>query len=184
MKLDLKCAFFQIPIEPGLFVFRKGTELFTLNRLPMGSSVSVMVAQHLSEQVAERILHNLFANKATSGGEFAVFVDDIFVSFDPICSDVAERIRSAVQKTARDLSVTFKICQVCCVGGTSLLAEPSLVSTTTESSGHQGAQKRHADGKFQSEVETLDVLGLVFHPGSRRLWLNDAFKQKLTAFGI
>ena len=33
VKVDLKCAFFQIPLEQGIFVFRKGKELYTLNRL-------------------------------------------------------------------------------------------------------------------------------------------------------
>ena len=181
VKLDLKCAFFQIPIEPGLFVFRKGAELYTLNRLPMGSSVSVMIAQHLSEQVAGRILHHLVADKATSKGEFNVFVDDIFVSFDPICGDVNETIRSAVQKTARDLQVTFKFCQVY-VGGTCLGAEPASVSTTVGPPGHQGAIERLMDGQFLTRVETLDVLGVVFRPETREIRLKDEFKSKLSNF--
>jgi len=88
----------------------------------MGSSVSVMIAQYLSERVAERILSHLISSRAALSGEFNVFVDDIFVSWDPICSDVAvidEQVRLAAQSTAQELNVTFKFCQIY-VAGTSL----------------------------------------------------------------
>ena len=84
----------------------------------MGSSVSVMIAQYLSEKVAERILSHLISSRAALSGEFSVFVDDIFISWDPICSDVDvdELIDWAVRTTASQLNVTFKFCQIYIVG--------------------------------------------------------------------
>ena len=171
LKLDLQCAFFQIPIDPGLFVFRKGTELFTLTRLPMGSSVSVAIAQHLSERVAERILSHLIADRAASGGSCNVFVDDIFVSFDPTCSDVDDYVKRAVQATARELSVAFKFCHTY-VGG--------VIQTNTFVGGPEAYEQLSGDEIFK-RVETLDVLGVVFRPETRQLRLKDEFCDKLSS---
>ena len=187
IKLDLKCAFFQIGISPGLFVFKRGVNLFTLTRLPMGSSVSVMIAQHLSLQVADRILGYLRQVSAAVCGEFNVFVDDIFVSFDPVCDDtmIEKLVLEAVQRTEADLGVTFKFCHIY-VGGTSLMAtsadEENLPPRPPE---HRNASERCAapplEEPFFKLVESLEVLGVVFQPRTGGIRLKDAFKLKLSA---
>ena len=48
IKLDLKCAFFQVPIEAGIFCFRYEGRTYSLTRLPMGASISVLIAQTFS----------------------------------------------------------------------------------------------------------------------------------------
>lgn len=112
LKIDLKCAFFQIPIEEGLFGFKKGSRYYTLTRLPMGSSVSVIVAQALSTRVAEGLVHYL--SHVSTNSAFACFVDDIFVSFDSSASqgDLVKAVYTAMRSVAIDMNVTFKMAQL------------------------------------------------------------------------
>lgn len=112
LKIDLKCAFFQIPVERGLFCFRKGVEIFTLTRLPMGASVSVLVAQALSTMVA----HDLGVRLAKElGGEKTLttfaFVDDIFISLTPtvLVCDLERIINQASMKCSQRFNVSLKI---------------------------------------------------------------------------
>jgi len=155
----------------------------------MGSSVSVMIAQYLSERVAERILSHLISSRAALSGEFSVFVDDIFISWEPICSDVDvdELIDWAVRTTASELNVTFKFCQIYIVGTSPMvnclgdaLAMTRPLTRTPEAL-RQLTGSRGSNSYRLSRIETIDVLGVVFHPGTGGICLKDDFKTKLSS---
>ena len=188
VKLDLKCAFFQIPIESGMFVFKKGDKLYSLNRLPMGSSVSVMVAQYLSEQVAECIIKHLRTAGVVTRAEANVYVDDIFVSFDPRSEvDVQSEVQEAIARTRDELHVTFKICQIYMPAGTGTLHDQSCPggAKTTGTWGSRQAASKLVDENgvsIATMIETLEVLGVVYEPQTRLVKLKDEFQSKILSF--
>ena len=112
VKIDLKCAFFQIKIQEGLFVFRKGGKLYTLTRLPMGASISVLVAQTLSLMVASEFTKRLGVSNGDARSN--AFVDDIFCSFNPSSSMAPPdaSVIEAMAGTVKALNVTLKVFQL------------------------------------------------------------------------
>ena len=148
----------------------------------MGSSIGVMIAQHLSEKVAECLLANLVKQGTTLGGEANVFVDDIFVSFDPSCGakSVAERILEAVKSTSAALNVTFKFCHVY----RARTCPTEIGRGARQPPPRPGHRKESmpvaSKEKFLTEVETLNVLGVVFQPDTGVISLKDDFRVKLS----
>lgn len=192
VKVDLKCAFFQIPLESGIFVFRKGKELYTLTRLPMGASISVLIAQSLSLKVAGEFMRQL--GGALLKGETTAFVDDIFCSFDLRDRTVGcaeELITEAMTNAVRKLNVTLKIFQVCtyplALSELSYPAQQGLypssvgIRTDTENGGSGGGNVHFdVNGKMAKLklVESFEVLGIEFNPTDMTIKMKDAFKTR------
>lgn len=115
IKIDLKCAFFQVPIEDGLFCFRHSSEIYSLCRLPMGASVSVSIAQALSTAFANTLVEELRSRLQLSSVVNHAFVDDIFVSFSIVSNvdlqEVERAMKNAACASAELHNVTLKTFQ-------------------------------------------------------------------------
>ena len=187
VKIDLKCAFFQVPIERGIFVFKKKNKLYTLRRLPMGASISVLVAQTLSLMVAEEFISHL--KGAFHGYKTNAFVDDIFCSFNPssVTALTVSTIVEAMEKTTKSLNVTLKIFQLCDNTVSfvrNLLSSRKGVESPTV--GILSAQLKGGiaeGGVFDTDdrvakleiIESIEVLGVVFDPTNLKIMMKDSF---------
>ena len=180
LKIDLKCAFFQIPIEEGLFGFKKGSQYYTLTRLPMGSSVSVIVAQALSTRVAENLVQYLSHIHVVTNPAFACFVDDIFVSFDSSASqgDLVKAVYAAMRSVAADLKVTFKMAQ--------LFGGPMVTlwkKGNVDFSELDDPTKHSPIPPIECIKNEIEVLGAVFEPGTKEITIKPenqmSFREQL-----
>ena len=165
LKLDLKCAFFQIGIQPGLFCFRRAGKLYTLTRLPMGSSISVLVAEALSLLLSEEILKEIKNNNLSEDGQANAFVDDIFVSVNPFSNgdDVLAKVHMAVGLTTEKLGVTLKLIHR--VGNEISLADNVDLSFL-------------ADGIDTKSLDEMEVLGVDYHYKNKTIKLKKEFQKK------
>ena len=169
-KLDLKCAFFQIPIEPGMFCFRVGSKVYSLTRLPMGSSVSVLVAQALAEMVAGKLRCFVEKNVQLNQSKISytnVFVDDIFVSVSPDPNwhgDLRAVWQDAMESCANELGVTFKLCQYVCILPNGTYDVPATLVARSEKVCAIEA------------VSEMEVLGTVFDAIKKEIKMKDSFR--------
>jgi len=172
IKIDLKCAFFQVPVEKGLFCFRYGQDIYTLTRLPMGASTSVRIAQTLSMAVASEL------GKAVSleiGGSFSAqaFVDDIFVSVKDC--QVAKFLPTALMSAMKRVSAMYKV---------SFKTFHFMVPSSVLRSGVEIAFQNLVPPSEERRlciVEPkccLEVLGVNFSIDDRTLSIKDSFKMK------
>lgn len=166
LKLDLKCAFFQIGIEPGLFCFRRAGKLYTLTRLPMGSSISVLVAEALSLLFAEEVREKLKNDNLSEDSKANAFVDDIFVSYNPNArgANVGSRVHEAVGLTAAKLGVTLKLVHT---AGVEL---PSYYDAGMCSLLEVGIEAKM--------VDEIEVLGVDYHIEKKTIKLKKEFQLK------
>lgn len=179
IKIDLKCAFFQIPVEEGIFCFKHRGRLISLTRLPMGASISVQVAQQLAIIVASELsvlLSELI--KPDSKILFNCFVDDIFICFTPKDgrSDWDEVLSRIMYSCASKFNVTFKLFQV--------YAKPRLspitISAAIPDSAVGGPIKIMVDPRVCKVewVNEIEILGTVFVPETRLVRMKEAFKER------
>lgn len=192
VKVDLKCAFFQIPLERGIFVFRKKGKLYTLNRLPMGASISVLIAQTLSNKVAEVFTEHL--GNASTGSKTSAFVDDIFCSFNPSrhAGSVEDWVTEAMNRTVKGLGVTLKLFH--CYHPTADLVRDSLsnlvllgpmvsqvgIRRPARTGELTGVVTLVADERMVEvkSVSSIEVLGIVYTPKTREMRIKDEFISK------
>lgn len=80
VNMDLKCVSFPNSDRKRLFFYRKGSRLFTLKRLPMGSSISVWWPKPFRWLFAWRFFDELKKENVATEGSFNAIVDDIHVS--------------------------------------------------------------------------------------------------------
>ena len=174
IKLDLKCAFFQVKVDRGLFCFRHKSTIFTLDRLPMGASTSVLIAQTLSLAVINEMnghLRVLLQPKEPTVSN--AFVDDIFISLATDKKDrryIENAVHLAMEKTAEKMDVSFKTCQY----GLKSLSHNEWANAPAMS-------KRDAiDNRVCQTIykETLEVLGVDFDYRSQQMEIKDTFKEK------
>lgn len=189
VKMDLKCAFFQIGIEPGLFCFRRAGRLYTLTRLPMGSSVSVLVAEALSLLFANKVLDRLKSTQMAEEGKACAFVDDIFVSWKQPGSSFAgtmvRNVLSAIHTVACDLNISLKFVHCCEHGhrtqGRALVSGSAHrvagFDQSTNNSEPRGERKLSNSGYDIKIVDRLEVLGVDFNPETKSLSLNRKFQD-------
>ena len=154
----------------------------------MGSSVSVLIAQHLSEQVAECIIKHLRRAGVIEQAEANAFVDDIFVSFTPSNDeeDLDKTVQQALSLTSEELKVTYKFCHVyrpVGKGTASVQSCPGDAKTTVSFGGRPTVSKLiDEEGKsIFTEVEALEVLGVVFQPATRSVSLKKEFQEKISS---
>lgn len=173
VKLDLKCAFFQVPVEKGIFCFRHGSSIYTLTRLPMGASTSVIIAQELALAVMNEMNRHLerslgFAKQPTNNA----FVDDIFLSSTPTNNaNETYEIMKAMEQVSRDMSVTFKTCH---------FAKRKTDSLRVEDA-YKTVYPKIGESTMACCVEPrskLEVLGVIVCVNEHTMDIKDSFKSK------
>lgn len=205
IKMDLKCAFFQVPIQQGLFCFRYRNKLFTLNRLPMGACMSVLIAQSLSTAFAKSILSSPLLRGPKN---HHAYVDDIFL-FTASGDEFRSEITKAVEDVCYKFNVSIKTFQIIRVGsGANGLCDGSMAY---HRSSHQGTTyqmggsvavigsrppchpvvegssfdlgKSHPCVAALEELDrVIEVLGVSFQPAQARVSVKEAFKKKATTY--
>ena len=173
VKLDLKCAFFQVPIERGTFCFRYGKSVYTLTRLPMGASTSVLIAQSLAVAVMNEMDKHLKVSlKTNAPSSKDAFVDDIFLSlnFHPK-REINRDIKNAMAKVSQELNVTFKTCHFAMREFDKTKVEDRFATLDPE--------PHEANALCKVEPRSvLEVLGVNFCINSYQMSIKDEFKSK------
>jgi hypothetical protein len=179
IKIDLKCAFFQVPVEEGIFCFKHRGRLISLTRLPMGASVSVQVAQQLAIIVASELskcIDTLISIETNV--KFNCFVDDIFICFTPKkgISNLEDVLRKTMFACANKFNVTFKIFQIYAKPCLSPITETVVYPVTAV-----GGPTDYTDDLKVCQIDWVDeieILGTVFVPSTRLVRMKDAFKTR------